>query len=148
MKRIFVAGLFVFSIMSFTSFEADAAKAVKKDAQAKTKTTVKVTFIELGSVNCVPCKAMVPVMKAIEEDYGDQVKIVFYDVWTAEGKPYGEQYGIRAIPTQIFLDKDGKEFFRHMGFFPKEEIVKLLEKQGVKKSAKSAVKKKENSKPR
>lgn len=30
----------------------------------------KVKFIELGSVNCIPCKMMQPVMKAIEERYG------------------------------------------------------------------------------
>jgi thioredoxin 1 len=33
------------------------------------------------------------------------------------------------IPTQVFLDKDGKEFSRHEGFYPKDEIVKLLDKQ-------------------
>ena len=75
---------------------------------------------------------MQPVMDEIGKEYGDQVKVVFHDVWTAEGKPYGQQYRIRAIPTQVFLDADGKEFFRHQGFFPKEEIMKILQKQGVK----------------
>ena len=41
----------------------------------------KVTFIELGSVNCIPCKQMQPVMKSIEEKYGEQIKVIFYDVW-------------------------------------------------------------------
>lgn len=90
-----------------------------------------VTFIELGSVKCVPCKMMQPVMDEIEKEYAGQVRIVFHDVWTEEGRPYAEQYGIRAIPTQIFLDKTGKEYFRHTGFFPKENLVKILEKQGV-----------------
>ena len=94
----------------------------------------KVTFVELGSVNCIPCKAMQPVMKEIEQEYGDQVSVVFHDVWTEAGRPFAEKYGIRAIPTQVFLDKDGKEFFRHMGYFPAEEIAKVLERQGVKKS--------------
>ena len=92
----------------------------------------KVTFVELGSVNCIPCKAMQSVMKEIENEYGDQVKVVFHDVWTAEGKPFGEQYKIRAIPTQVFLDKNGKEYFRHEGFFPTGEIAKVLDKQGIK----------------
>ena len=39
-----------------------------------------VTFIELGSVNCIPCKMMQPVMKNIEKKYGSQVKVIFYDV--------------------------------------------------------------------
>jgi thioredoxin 1 len=91
-----------------------------------------VTFIELGSVRCIPCRMMQPVMRSIEESYGDQVKIVFHDVWTEQGQPYAAQYGIRLIPTQVFLDKNGKEFFRHEGFYPKAEIEKLLQKRGLK----------------
>lgn len=92
----------------------------------------RVTFIELGSVNCIPCKKMQPVMKAIEEKYGEQVKVVFYDVWTSEQKPFAEKYGIRLIPTQVFLDEKGKEFFRHEGFYPEKEIDKLLQGKGMK----------------
>jgi thioredoxin len=90
-----------------------------------------ITFVELGSVNCIPCKKMQPVMKAIEEKYSHQIKVIFYDVWKADQKKFAEQYGIKLIPTQVFLDKDGKEIFRHEGFFPEAEIDKLLQKQGL-----------------
>ncbi|MDD2304705.1 MAG: thioredoxin family protein [Prolixibacteraceae bacterium] len=92
----------------------------------------KVTFIELGSVRCIPCQKMQPVMKSIEKKYGKQVKVVFYDVWTTEGKPVAAQYCIESIPTQVFLDKNGKEFSRHTGYFPEEELVKVLKQKGVK----------------
>ncbi|MFA6980733.1 MAG: thioredoxin family protein [Ignavibacteriaceae bacterium] len=92
----------------------------------------KVTFIELGSVNCIPCKQMQPVMKAISAKYGEQVKVTFYDVWTPEQKPFAAKYGIKLIPTQVFLDEKGKEFFRHEGFYPEKEIDKLLLLKGVK----------------
>ena len=95
------------------------------------KSLIKVTFIELGSVNCIPCKMMQPIMEEIEQEYRDQVKVIFHDVWTNEGRPYAEKYRIRVIPTQVFLDKDGKEYFRHEGFFPKEELIEILNKQGV-----------------
>jgi thioredoxin 1 len=92
----------------------------------------KVTFIELGSVRCIPCQKMQPVMKSIEEKYGKQVKVVFYDVWTPEGKPFAAQYNIESIPTQVFfLDNQGKEYYRHTGFFAEEEIVKILKMKGV-----------------
>jgi thioredoxin 1 len=91
-----------------------------------------VTFIEIGSVNCIPCKMMQPVIKRIEKTYGSQVQVIFYDVWTPEGRPYGEQYGIRAIPTQIYLDSSGKEFYRHTGFAPFEDVKEILAKQGVR----------------
>jgi len=96
------------------------------------QTKPKVTFIELGSVNCIPCKQMQPVMKAIETKYGEQVKVTFYDVWTPEQKPFAKKYGIKLIPTQVFLDEKGKEFFRHEGFYPEKEIDKLLQGKGIK----------------
>ena len=92
----------------------------------------KVTFVELGSVNCIPCKQMQPVMKAIEEKYGDQVKVIFYDVWKEDQKKYATQYGIKLIPTQVFLDANGKEFHRHEGFYPEAEIDKILQGKGLK----------------
>lgn len=99
----------------------------------KEKQAVKpnITFIELGSVNCIPCKKMQPVMKAIEQKYGNVVKVIFYDVWTEEQKPFAKKYGIRLIPTQVFLDENGKEFFRHEGFYPEEEIHKIFKQRGI-----------------
>lgn len=105
----------------------------KKKADSKTEVKPKITFVELGSVNCIPCKKMQPVMKAIEDKYGDQVKVIFYDVWKADQKHYAEKYGIRLIPTQVFLDENGKEFFRHEGFYPEEEIDKLFIGKGLRK---------------
>lgn len=92
----------------------------------------KVTFIELGSVNCVPCRMMQPVMKQVEQKYPGQVKVVFHDVWTPQGQPYGSQYKIVGIPTQVFLDKDGKEYARHVGFFDLVNLEKVLKQGGVK----------------
>jgi thioredoxin 1 len=91
-----------------------------------------ITFIELGSVNCIPCRMMQPVMKSIGEKYGKQVKILFYDVWTNKGSPYAKLYKIRVIPTQVFLDPWGREILRHQGYFPLKEIEKFLETQGLK----------------
>ncbi len=104
----------------------DKTNVDKKDIQ------YEVTFIELGSVRCIPCKKMQPIMEQIEKEYGDKVKVVFHDVWTSKGKPFAKKYKIRLIPTQIFLDKNGKEYFRHEGFFPKDKLVKILKQKGIK----------------
>lgn len=92
----------------------------------------KVTFIELGSVRCIPCQKMQPIMTSIKEKYPNQVNVVFHDVWTPQGKPYAQKYGIQAIPTQVFLDENGNEFFRHEGFFAEDELVKVLKTKNVK----------------
>jgi thioredoxin 1 len=135
MKKWFVPVLLV----TITVIAAlNCSSGTDKDKTNNERTTAasankKVTFVEFGSVKCIPCKMMQPILKDIETEYGSQVGVVFYDVWTDEGRPQGQQYGIRSIPTQVFLDKDGKEFFRHEGYFPKEEIVKVLKTQGVVK---------------
>lgn len=118
----------VLTFLAFSIFGSNAQNAAKVEK----KTNYKVTFLELGSVRCIPCKQMQPIMKSIEEKYGKQVKVIFHDVWTPEGKPIADLYNIQAIPTQIFLDENGKEFYRHEGFFPEAELIKILMTKGVK----------------
>ena len=132
---LLIAGIvFIGLSIGITAEKNTIQKNISKQEQktVSDKKDIKVTFVELGSVKCIPCKMMQPVMADIEKEYGTQVKVIFYDVWTKEGQPYSEKYKILVIPTQVFLDKDGKEFFRHQGFFPKEDIIKVLEKGGVK----------------
>ena len=74
---------------------------------------------------------MQPVMHSLENRYGEQLKVIFYNVSTPKEQSYAKQYGIRIIPTQVFMDMNGKEFFRHEGFFSEEQIDKLLKKQGM-----------------
>jgi thioredoxin 1 len=100
--------------------------------QTLTNEKAQIIFIELGSVNCIPCKKMQPVMQSIETKYDGQVKVIFHDVWTEQGKPFASQYGIRLIPTQIFVDAAGNEIMRHEGFFPEEEIDIFLQSHGLK----------------
>ncbi len=91
----------------------------------------RVMFIELGSVKCIPCRAMQPVMKSVEKKYGGQVRVVFYDVWKQGQAHFAQDYGIRVIPTQVFLDKAGKELMRHEGFFPENQIDAFLQSKGL-----------------
>ncbi|MGM0442547.1 MAG: TlpA family protein disulfide reductase [Elusimicrobiota bacterium] len=111
---------------------SEATSAVKP-GQKSISTVPKITFIELGSVTCIPCRKMEPIIEEIENEYKDRVEVVFYDVKSEEGKPYAKKYGIQVIPTQIFLDENGNEFHRHRGYYPKEEIEKVLRSQGIEK---------------
>jgi len=124
-KTLFILAFTLIFTLQFTLLQS-------QNQEKKNEPKPLVTFIELGSVNCIPCKKMQPIMKSLETKYGSQLKVIFYDVWKTDQKKYAEMYKIRVIPTQVFLDKDGKEFFRHEGFFPEEEIDKLLQKRGLK----------------
>jgi len=89
----------------------------------------KVTFIELGADKCIPCKAMQPVMREIAQEYKGTIQVVFYDVWKTP--KYAKNYGIQMIPTQVFIDKNGEEIFRHVGFYAKKEIIKMLKEKHI-----------------
>ncbi len=89
----------------------------------------KVTFIELGADRCIPCKAMQPVMREIAQEYKGTIQVVFYDVWKIP--KYAKSYGVQMIPTQVFIDKNGEEIFRHVGFYAKDDIIKMLKEKGI-----------------
>lgn len=92
----------------------------------------KVTMVDIGAKECIPCKMMAPIMEELEKEYHETGKaaILFIDVW--KYRDQARKYGIRSIPTQIFYDKDGREVMRHEGFMDKKAIVAMLEKLGVK----------------
>ena len=66
----------------------------------------------------------------MEKKYEGRAAIVFIDVW--EHREQAGRFGIRAIPTQIFYDAEGKEMSRHVGFMSEADIVKTLGGLGVK----------------
>lgn len=85
----------------------------------------KVTFLELGAESCIPCKMMQPVLREIAAIYPGVVDVIFHDLY--KNRSVGQQYGVRVMPTQIFLDAEGREFYRHEGFYPKDELKEMLD---------------------
>lgn len=88
-----------------------------------------VTMIDLGAKKCIPCKMMAPILVKMEKQYESKATIVFIDVW--KHNEQAKRFGIRAIPTQIFFNEDGKEIYRHVGFMDENAIVNQLKKMGV-----------------
>lgn len=88
-----------------------------------------VTMVDLGAKKCVPCKMMAPILVKLEKAYEGKAAVVFIDVW--ENREQGQKFKIRAIPTQIFFDEQGKEVFRHVGYFDEKSIVEQMSKMGV-----------------
>lgn len=91
----------------------------------------KVTMVDVGAKECIPCKMMAPIMEELEKEYHDtgRAAILFIDVW--KHRDQAQRFGLRVIPTQIFYDKDGREVMRHEGFMDKKTIVAVLQKLGV-----------------
>ncbi|MCP4020298.1 MAG: thioredoxin family protein, partial [Desulfobacteraceae bacterium] len=105
---------------------------VKKTIPDQIPVKGMVTMVDLGAKKCIPCKMMAPILADLKKEYDGKAAIVFIDVWQKENQPHAKKFKVRAIPTQIFFDKDGKEISRHVGFMDKKTIVATLEKLGVK----------------
>jgi thioredoxin 1 len=96
---------------------------------SKAKNEGKVVMLELGSVGCIPCEQMKPVMEKLRTDYRGKLEVLFVDV--RKDKETARRFGVYVIPVQVFLDKTGKEFHRHLGFYGYEEIAPVLKQAGI-----------------
>ncbi len=106
---------------------------VKKKPVIAAKTAVGKKLprlLDLGATGCIPCKMMVPVLDGLAKDYKGKLTVEFIDVW--KNPSAAEKHKIQSIPTQIFYDANGKEFNRHVGFIPKEDIMKVFKDKGIK----------------
>lgn len=88
------------------------------------KKSYEYTFLEFGSVGCHSCRQMEDVMETIKQEYGSRVNVVFINVSLKKNRDFVDCFGIATIPTQVLLDKNGKEFFRHSGFLSTEDLSK------------------------
>ncbi len=127
MKKFLVLALA--AVASWLSIMREECRRTVEKSVPPAASKALVTFVELGSVNCIPCRAMQPVMRDLEKKFGDQIRIVFYDIIQDEAPARST---LRVMPTQVFLDQDGREFHRHEGFYPLAEIESLLRARGLK----------------
>lgn len=125
MKKCFSV-VFVLFMLALTSC-SDAGTL--DDSLNKARADGKIVMLELGSVGCIPCEQMRPVMAKLSDAYKGKLEVIFIDV--RRDNKTGRQFGVHMIPTQVFLDKTGKEFHRHIGFYAYEEIELVLKKTGI-----------------
>lgn len=85
-------------------------------------------LVDVGADKCIPCIKMAPILDQLREDFAGRMEVRFVDVW--KFKSEAAKYNVSTIPTQIFYGADGKELFRHIGFFSREEILGQWQKLG------------------
>lgn len=107
----------------------EAATESPTGGEASEATESLPVFVEVGAHECVPCKMMQPVLDELRRDYEGRLTIEFADVW--EDQSLGVKYNVRSIPTQVIYDASGEEVFRHVGYWPKEEIDAKLKELGI-----------------
>jgi thioredoxin 1 len=74
---------------------------------------------------CGPCRAVAPVVDDLAKEYSG--KAGFAKVNVDEAPQLAGQYGVMSIPT-IIIFKGGKPAEQVIGFKPKDELKRLLDK--------------------
>ena len=90
----------------------------------------KPTMVEFGATGCKPCDMMQPILDYLKKKYQKKLNVVFVHV--GEEQILAARFGVRSIPVQVFFDRTGREFFRHVGFYPKADVEKKIAAMGVK----------------
>lgn len=74
---------------------------------------------------CGPCRALAPIIEEVARDLEGRLKVAKLNV--DENNELSMNYGVQSIPTLI-LFRGGKEVERFIGFLPKAQLVKMLER--------------------
>ena len=74
---------------------------------------------------CGPCRMVAPLVDELSDEYDGRVRFVKLN--TDDNMQTAARYGIRSIPT-IMVFKDGAMVDQVIGFRPKSELKKSLEK--------------------
>lgn len=90
----------------------------------------KPTIIDFGLRTCNVCKKMAPSLESLASEYRGRAHILFVDVRADQS--IAEKFRVQMLPTQIFINAQGKEVQRHTGFMDKEGIIDGLKSAGVK----------------
>ncbi len=95
-------------------------------ASAQLPVAGMVTLVDVGAASCKPCKMMAPLLEELKGEYQGRAAVVFVDM--RFDRQAAERFRLKAIPTQIFFDREGNEAYRHIGFLDKETMVLMLNK--------------------
>ncbi len=71
---------------------------------------------------------MRPVVSGIEDEYGDEFKIVHINIGTNQGKKKATDYTVLGTPTMIMFDDSGREVRRLMGYQSPEDLAEAIDR--------------------
>lgn len=132
-----VAVAFVFALKRERQAPAESSPAQKAHSVTQAGTNMESKkeisaglprLVDLGAGKCIPCKMMAPILEDLKKTHADKFEVQFIDVW--QNPDEAKKFNIRVIPTQIFFAPDGKELFRHEGFFGKDDILEKWKEFG------------------
>jgi len=90
----------------------------------------KPCVIDFYTTWCGPCKRLAPIMEELSETY--KGKVLFYKADTEQERELAYVFQISSIPQVLYIPVTGQPILLK-GLYPKEEIVKIIDNELLKK---------------
>ena len=84
----------------------------------------KPAIVDFYATWCGPCRQVAPILEVLAKEYDG--KIVIYKIDTDKEQGLAAAFGIRSIPTILFIPQQGKPQVAQ-GALPKEELKKAID---------------------
>lgn len=84
------------------------------------------TIVDFWAPWCGPCKMMAPVMKKLEDQFGDQIKFVKMNV--DGNQDIAQRYKVMSIPSLV-LFRDGQAKEKVTGVYPAAKLAHYLQRK-------------------
>lgn len=121
--------LFFVAVLCLSLATAPACLAEPKiNLQALLSKRVPI-LLEFGRGWCKPCKYMKPILDDMAKAYAGKAIVTPVDM--DANTDLVRSFGIRMMPTQVFLAPDGKQFHRNEGTLERQQIMQVFSKMGV-----------------
>jgi len=89
----------------------------------------KPCIIDFYAAWCGPCKTIAPILEDLAKEYDEQIYI--YKVDTEVEQELAGAFGIRSIPTLLFIPLKGQPQITQ-GALPKQQLKEIIEKELLK----------------
>jgi len=84
-----------------------------------------ITLLDFGAERCPPCRAMLPMLAALADEYRGRVRIAAVDC--DRDPAIAERFLVRSMPTLVVV-RDGREVGRVVGQRPRAFVAGVLDR--------------------
>ncbi len=78
---------------------------------------------------CGPCKMVAPILEELSDQFAGKINI--YKVDTEAEQELSAVFGIKSIPSILFIPKEGQPMMQP-GALPKEQLIQVIEQELLK----------------